>query len=77
MFKHYLPFSRKKPRDKVPPPILCSLGNTEDDTEISGILLCQEFWDLTCMNGMATPVRQAVLMVMEKMQAQMPERRNT
>ena len=31
MFKHYLPFSRKKPRDKVPPPILCSLGNTEDD----------------------------------------------
>lgn len=29
------------------------------------------------MNGMSTPVRQAVLMVMEKMQAQMPEKRNT
>ena len=31
MFEHYCPFSRKKPRDNVPPPILCSLGNTEDD----------------------------------------------
>lgn len=29
------------------------------------------------MHGMTTPVRKAMLMVMEKIQAQMPERRDT
>ena len=29
------------------------------------------------MNGMPTPVRKAMLMVMENMQEQMPKRRNT